>query len=470
MIKISDLSNSRILVLGDVMLDRYLFGSTERVSPEAPVPVVSVNNIDDRPGGAANVAMNLSKIGVKTRIFGFIGDDIEGTSLEKILATEKIRCNLRKIKDSFTTTKTRIQSRGQQLIRYDRDTFPQKHYSFFNELKKNLTSIDAVIISDYAKGVISNISEIVDLCKDNKIPILVDPKGIDFGKYEGADILTPNQSEFEAIMGTCESEDLLVKKARDMIEDLKLGALLITRSDKGMLLVEKNGDHTFLDTRAVDVFDVTGAGDTVISILAASLSAGYSYIEAAKFANFAAGIVVGKIGTAYVTQAELQDYNRFSSASNEALKTLSQLDNLVNSYKGDSKKIVMTNGCFDILHAGHIAYLEQARSLGDKLIVAVNSDDSVKRLKGQARPINSLDDRVKVLSGLSAVDWIVTFNEDTPLKLITTLKPDILVKGGDYKIEEVVGGKEVIESGGEVQILCYEEGFSTSAIVEKLQS
>ena len=255
-----------------------------------------------------------------------------------------------------------------------------------------------------------------------------------------------------------------------MIKDFNLKALLITRSDKGMLLVERNGQATFLDTRAVDVFDVTGAGDTVISIFAASLSAGYSFIEAAKFANYAAGVVIGKVGTAYVTQAELQDYNSFSTVNNETQKTLSQLDNLVNLCRRDSKKVVMTNGCFDILHAGHIAYLEQARSLGDKLIVAVNSDDSVKRLKGQARPINSLNDRVKVLRGLSAVDWIITFDEDTPLKLITALKPNVLVKGGDYEIGEVIGGKDVIESGGEVQILCYEEGFSTSAIIEKLQT
>jgi D-beta-D-heptose 7-phosphate kinase / D-beta-D-heptose 1-phosphate adenosyltransferase len=470
MLKISDLSNSKILVLGDVMLDRYLFGSTERVSPEAPVPVVCVSDIDERPGGAANVAMNLSKIGVKTTIFGLVGDDLEGASLEQILVTEKIKCNLRKIKDLSTTTKTRIQSRGQQLIRYDRDAITQTHYSFFDALKKDLSSIDAVIISDYAKGVVTDISEIIDLCKSHKVPILVDPKGTDFRKYEGADILTPNQGEFEAIVGPCGSDKLLVEKAREMIKGFNLKALLITRSDKGMLLVERNGEATFLDTRAVDVFDVTGAGDTVISIFAASLSAGYSFIEAAKFANYAAGVVVGKIGTAYITQAELQDYNPFSTVNNDTQKTLSQLDNLVNLCRRDSKKVVMTNGCFDILHAGHIAYLEQARSLGDKLIVAVNSDDSVKRLKGQARPINSLNDRVKVLRGLSAVDWIITFDEDTPLKLITALKPNVLVKGGDYEIGEVIGGKEVIESGGEVQILCYEEGFSTSAIIEKLQT
>ena len=470
MLKISDLSNSKILVLGDVMLDRYLFGSADRVSPEAPVPVVSINSVDERPGGAANVAINLSKIGVETIIFGLIGDDLEGASLEKILINEKIQCNLRKIKDLSTTTKTRVQSRGQQLIRYDKDAILQESYSFFDELKKNLSSIDAVIISDYAKGVINNISEIIELCKINKIPILVDPKGTDFGKYEGVDILTPNQSEFEVIMGVSGSDEMLVQKARDMIKDLDLKALLITRSDKGMLLVERNGEYTFLDTRAVDVFDVTGAGDTVISSFAASLSAGHTYNEAANFANFAAGIVVGKIGTAYINQTELKEYNPFSKVSNMKQKTLSKLEKLVNLCRKDSEKIVMTNGCFDILHAGHIAYLEQARSLGDKLIVAVNSDDSVKRLKGEARPINSVDDRVKVLSGLSSVDWIITFEEDTPLKLITALEPDILVKGGDYEVEEVVGSKEIIESGGEVQILCYKEGFSTSAIIEKLKT
>jgi D-beta-D-heptose 7-phosphate kinase/D-beta-D-heptose 1-phosphate adenosyltransferase len=470
MLNIPDFSKTKIFVMGDVMLDRYLFGLTDRVSPEAPVPVVRITETDDRPGGAANVAINLSKVGIQTSLFGVVGQDAEGALLENLLISENIECNLIKIENLNTTIKTRIQSRGQQLIRFDRDSSLERGRSFKEEVEKNLLDIDAIIISDYAKGVTSDIAEIINICNANDVLTLVDPKGLDFKKYTGVDILTPNQNEFEAVAGACDSDNRLVEKALEMIRDLKLKALLITRSNKGMLLVRSNGEHHFLDTEARDVFDVTGAGDTVIAIFAAAIASGADILSAAKIANLAAGVVVGKIGVAYIDQMELQSQISKSSKDNQGIQSLSQLQDLVNFSRRNSEKVVMTNGCFDILHAGHIAYLEEAKNLGDKLIVAVNDDNSVKQLKGSMRPINSLNDRMMVISGLACVDWVISFSEETPLSLIKNIKPDVLVKGGDYSIDGVVGGEEVIQNGGEVKVLSFKKGFSTSAIIKKLQT
>ena len=470
MLKVPDFSKAKIFVMGDVMLDRYLFGSTDRVSPEAPVPVVRITKTDDRPGGAANVAINLSKVGIQTSLFGVIGQDLEGRLLENLLISENIECNLKTTENLNTTIKTRIQSRGQQLIRFDRDAALERVQSFKKDVESNLLDIDAIIISDYAKGVTSGIAEIIKICKANHILTLVDPKGLDFKKYTGVDILTPNQNEFEAVVGECDSNNCLVEKALEMIRELELKALLITRSDKGMLLVRSNGEHYFLDTRARDVFDVTGAGDTVIAIFAAALASGTDILSSAKIANLAAGVVVGKIGVAYIDQMELQNQISKSFEDNRGIQSLSQLNKLVNFSHRNSEKIIMTNGCFDILHAGHIAYLEEAKSLGDRLIVAVNDDNSVKQLKGSMRPINSLNDRMMVLSGLACVDWVISFSEETPLSLIKKIKPHVLVKGGDYSLDDVIGGKEVIQNGGEVRILSFKKGFSTTAIIEKLQT
>jgi D-beta-D-heptose 7-phosphate kinase/D-beta-D-heptose 1-phosphate adenosyltransferase len=470
MLKVPDFSKAKIFVMGDVMLDRYLFGSTDRVSPEAPVPVVRITKTDDRPGGAANVAINLSKVGIQTSLFGVIGQDLEGRLLENLLISENIECNLKTTENLNTTIKTRIQSRGQQLIRFDRDAALERVQSFKKDVESNLLDIDAIIISDYAKGVTSGIAEIIKICKANHILMLVDPKGLDFKKYTGVDILTPNQNEFEAVVGECDSNNCLVEKALEMIRELELKALLITRSDKGMLLVRSNGEHYFLDTRARDVFDVTGAGDTVIAIFAAALASGTDILSSAKIANLAAGVVVGKIGVAYIDQMELQNQISKSFEDNRGIQSLSQLNKLVNFSHRNSEKIIMTNGCFDILHAGHIAYLEEAKSLGDRLIVAVNDDNSVKQLKGSMRPINSLNDRMMVLSGLACVDWVISFSEETPLSLIKKIKPHVLVKGGDYSLDDVIGGKEVIQNGGEVRILSFKKGFSTTAIIEKLQT
>jgi len=307
MINIPDFSRTKIFVMGDVMLDRYLFGSTDRLSPEAPVPIVSVSRTEERPGGAANVAVNLSRLGVRTCIFGVVGDDEDANILENILIKENIECILKRVDCLNTTIKTRVQSHGQQIIRFDKDSFIKKENLPDQNFESIFSETDAIIISDYAKGVTSDIDSVIKICRDKNIFILVDPKGMDYEKYRGADILTPNQTEFESIVGKCDSDKILIKKALGMIKNLALGAILITRSHKGMLLVTSKGKSSFLDANARDVFDVTGAGDTVIAVFAAAVAAGADLLDAAELANYAAGIVVGKIGVASIDVNQLRN-------------------------------------------------------------------------------------------------------------------------------------------------------------------
>jgi D-beta-D-heptose 7-phosphate kinase/D-beta-D-heptose 1-phosphate adenosyltransferase len=309
----------------------------------------------------------------------------------------------------------------------------------------------------------------IDLCRNADIPVLVDPKGSAFDKYRGATVLTPNQSEFESVAGVCESDDKLVECARNMIADLDLGALLVTRSEKGMLLVEASDEPVFLSTRAREVFDVTGAGDTVIAVLAGALASGESLAAAAALSNFAAGLVVRKTGVASVSPAEIRAALHQRGQGGRGLVTEDELAAMVGEAKTHGETVVMTNGCFDFLHAGHVAYLEEAKSLGDRLIVAVNDDDSVRRLKGDGRPVNALQDRMAVLAGLAAVDWVVPFSEDTPARLIQKMLPDVLVKGGDYQPQDIAGAKDILKNGGEVRVLAFREGHSSSNIIEKLR-
>ena len=468
-ISVPEFSRARVLVTGDVMLDRYLFGSTGRISPEAPVPVVHVTNAEDRAGGAANVAVNLASLGVDTTLFGLIGKDEAGKALESALAIHGIDSRLLAVGDWPTTTKTRVQSRGQQLIRLDQEQPPGNGSEKLSAaLSKRLKNANAVVLSDYGKGALHDISSMIDACRAAGLPVLVDPKGTDFARYRGATLLTPNQSEFEAVAGPCDSDELMVERAREMINDLDLLALLITRSEKGMLLVQESDDPVFLPARAREVFDVTGAGDTVIALLAGALASGEDLRSAAALANLGAGLVVGKIGVASVTPSELSAALHRRGEGGRGMTSQQDLSALVSEARARKQKIVMTNGCFDVLHAGHVAYLEEAKGLGDKLIVAVNDDDSVQRLKGDPRPINSLNDRMSVLAGLAAVDWVVPFAEDTPKALIKAVLPDVLVKGGDYRSDEIVGAKEVLNNGGEVRVLAFREGHSSSRIIEKL--
>jgi len=459
-----------VVVVGDVMLDRYLLGGTGRISPEAPVPVVHVQETDDRPGGAANVAVNLARLGVNTTLLGVVGQDDEAKALESALLERSIDCHFTTSTDWPTITKTRVQSRGQQLIRLDREASIGPESSQLTQLlKAHLRNTHAVILSDYGKGSLGDVAAMIAACRDAGVPVFVDPKGAEFAKYRGATLLTPNQGEFEAVAGMSETDEGLVGCAAALILDLDLAALLVTRSEKGMLLLEDGGDPEFLSTRAREVFDVTGAGDTVIAVLAAALASGESLKSAAQLANLAAGLVVGKIGAASVTPSELRVALHQRGQGGRGLVSETDLKSLVDEARERDEKIVMTNGCFDVLHAGHVGYLEEAKSLGDRLIVAINDDDSVRRLKGDPRPINELQDRMSVLAGLAAVDWVVPFSEDTPLDAIRTVLPDVLVKGGDYQADEIAGSKDVLQGGGEVRVLAFRDGHSSSRIIDKLK-
>ncbi len=469
-VSIPDFSKAHVVVAGDVMLDRYLFGSTERISPEAPVPVVHVHETDDRPGGAANVAVNLASLGVSTRLVGVVGKDPAAEALRDIMQSRGIQCDFHGLDDRPTITKTRVQSRGQQLIRLDQeDSSAMGGDALLKVLQASIKGAGAVVLSDYGKGALGEVSAMIALCRKAGIPVLVDPKGTDFEKYRGASVITPNQSEFEAVAGRCDSDEELVQRARAMLENLELDALLVTRSEKGMLLVESGMDPVFLSTQAREVFDVTGAGDTVIATLAGGLASGQDFASAAALANVAAGLVVRKIGVASVTPGEISVSLHQRGQGGRGLVGPSALRLMVAESRQRGERVIMTNGCFDVLHAGHVSYLEEAKSLGDRLIVAVNDDASVKRLKGDSRPINALEDRLLVLAGLAAVDWVVPFSEDTPASLIAEVLPDVLVKGGDYTAAQIAGAKEVLQNGGEVRVLAFRDGHSSSRIIDKLR-
>ena len=468
-ISIPDFSRTRVVVAGDVMLDRYLFGSTGRISPEAPVPVVHVRETDDRPGGAANVAVNLASLGVETRLVGVTGKDEAASALAAIMAAREIRCDFHAVDDRPTITKTRVQSRGQQLIRLDQeDVAPLTGSGLVDMLAKSIDGAGAVILSDYGKGALSEVEAMISACREAGVPTLVDPKGVDFSKYRGATLITPNQTEFEAVAGVCDSDEELVTRGQAMLTDLELDALLITRSEKGMLLIEAGQEPVFLSTQAREVYDVTGAGDTVIATLAAALASGQQMAASAALANVAAGLVVRKIGVATVTPGEISIALHQRGQGGRGLVGLPELKLMVGESRERDERIIMTNGCFDVLHAGHVSYLEEAKSLGDRLIVAVNDDDSVRRLKGDSRPLNALEDRLLVLAGLAAVDWVVPFSDDTPAALIAEVLPDVLVKGGDYKADEIAGAKEVLGNGGEVRVLAFRDGHSSTRIIDKL--
>ncbi|MFZ7155517.1 bifunctional D-glycero-beta-D-manno-heptose-7-phosphate kinase/D-glycero-beta-D-manno-heptose 1-phosphate adenylyltransferase HldE [Avibacterium avium] len=463
---------AKVLVLGDVMLDRYWFGATNRISPEAPVPVVRVQENEERAGGAANVAMNIASLNVPVQLLGLTGQDEAGSALSTMLEKQNIDCNFVQLASHPTITKLRVLSRHQQLLRLDfeEDFHNVESDLLLEKLQSAVQNFGALILSDYGKGTLNQVQAMIQIARQAKVPVLIDPKGTDFERYRGATLLTPNMSEFEAVVGKCHSEDDIVEKGLKLICDIELSALLVTRSEKGMTLLRPNQPPFHLPTEAKEVFDVTGAGDTVISVLATALADGRSFEESCYLANVAAGIVVGKLGTSTVSNVELENAIHGRTTTGFGVMNEQQLKEAVAQAKQRGEKIVMTNGVFDIIHPGHVSYLDNARKLGDRLIVAVNSDASVKRLKGESRPINPLEARMAVLAGLAAVDWVVEFSEDTPQRLISEVLPDLLVKGGDYKPEEIAGGKEVIANGGEVKVLNFENGFSSSNVINKIQS
>ena len=461
---------AQILVVGDVMLDRYWHGPTSRISPEAPVPIVKVEQIEDRPGGAANVALNISALGAGVSLTGLVGRDEAAEALTESMAAANVYSDFHCVDSRPTITKLRVISRHQQLIRMDfEDVFSANDAAALSEKALPLLAgVGALILSDYAKGALDDPQPLIQAAKSAGIPILVDPKGEDFSRYRGATLLTPNLDEFEAIVGHCADEQELVAKGEALMLAHDLQALLVTRGERGMTLLRPQEPELHLPARAREVFDVTGAGDTVIAVLAAALAAGEDMPQAVAMANLAAGIVVAKLGTAAISAPEMRRAINLEQGSERGAVSLDQLKITLDDARAHGEKIVFTNGCFDIIHAGHVGYLEQARGLGDRLIVAINSDESVVRLKGPGRPINPVDRRMAVLAGLESVDWVLSFDGDTPEALLETLQPDILVKGGDYDKESVVGWQIVESYGGRVQALSFFDDCSTTAIVEKV--
>mgnify|MGYP006099209807 FL=1 len=463
--------HARLLVIGDVMLDRYWHGEASRVSPEAPVPVVKVGNREDRPGGAGNVALNMAALGSAVRLVGIVGNDETGLELLSRLNAAGVYCDFLQSADKPTITKLRVIGQHQQLIRLD---FEQEFEAadiigLQGKVKSLIGDSQVMVLSDYGKGALQETANLIELGRSKDIPIIVDPKGTNFEKYRGATLLTPNLSEFEAVVGYSNNEEEFVNKGLRLVKDLNLEAILITRGEHGMTLIRPDSPELHLPARAQEVFDVTGAGDTVISVLAAAIAAGDGLADATALANLAAGLVVGKLGTAAISGPELRRAVLVELDSGRGVMTAEQLQIAVQDAKAHDEKIVFTNGCFDIVHAGHVGYLAKAKQLGDRLIVAINDDESAHRLKGPGRPINPVERRMAVLAGLEAVDWVVSFSEDTPEPLLEFLQPEILVKGGDYTMDEVVGGDYVNSYGGEVRVLEFLDDCSTSAIMEKMK-
>ena len=450
-----DFSHAHVLVAGDVMLDRYWHGATSRISPEAPVPVVRVQTDELRVGGAGNVALNITALGAGATLAALVGEDEAAETLRSQLVSGRVVCRLLATAQSRTITKLRVLSRHQQLIRLDfEDAFPAEAAAAMpGAVAEALDGMGALVLSDYAKGALVQAESMIAAARAAGVPVVVDPKGTYFGRYRGAGVLTPNLAEFEAVVGACADDDVLVQRGEALRDELSLDALLITRSERGMTLLERGQPPLHLPTQAREVFDVTGAGDTVVAVLAAGLAAGLALPQATQLANLAAGVVVGKLGTATVSLDELHTAMHAHAPLPTGVTDEATLLRRIEQAKAAGERVVMTNGCFDILHPGHIAYLQQARALGDRLIVAVNTDDSVRRLKGETRPVNTLDTRMLMLAALSSVDWVLPFDEDTPERLICALKPDILVKGVDYRIEDIAGGACVLAAGGEVRVL-----------------
>jgi D-beta-D-heptose 7-phosphate kinase/D-beta-D-heptose 1-phosphate adenosyltransferase len=463
---------ARVLVVGDLMLDRYWHGDTSRISPEAPVPVVHVADAEERAGGAGNVALNLAALGSATTLLGFTGEDEAAAALGKVLQEHNVECRFEAVQGNATITKLRVLSRHQQLIRLDFEDgfYHSDPAGLLASFEASLESMGAVVLSDYGKGTLQQAQDFINRARQRGVPVLVDPKGADFSIYHGATLITPNMHEFETVVGACRNDEEIVERGERLMQKLDLGALLITRSEKGMTLLQQDKPALHLPTHAREVYDVTGAGDTVISVLAAALAAGEPLADATAWSNLAAGIVVGKLGTAKVSVDELRRALREQNEVEQGIVDEDRLVALVQEARAHGEKVIMTNGCFDILHAGHVTYLEQAAALGDRLIVAVNDDASVKRLKGPERPVNTQERRMRVLAALDCVDWVVGFDEDTPTRLICRVLPNMLVKGGDNEPDKIPGGECVREAGGEVRVMTYVDGVSTTSIIGAIRT
>jgi len=462
-----------ILVIGDLIIDYYLWGSCDRISPEAPVQIIDIANETTVLGGAGNVVNNLKALGANVSVASVIGNDSNGLELIELLNDIEISTqNIVFEDDRKTSKKSRVIAVSQQVLRYDKesknDIQESSQINLLESVKNEIQKYDTVILSDYGKGVLTErvCQDIIQIAKRHNVKVLVDPKGSDFSKYKGAYLLTPNKKEAILASGIEINDD---KSINDALVKLKsqcdLEISLITLSEDGIAVFDDKMKK--FPTVAKEIFDVTGAGDTVIASIAYAISIGKDIDETAKFSNLAAGVVVGKIGSATVTLDEIEEYEAslHKSTSDAHIKSFEEIDKIVQRYKNTNKRVVFTNGCFDILHVGHVKYLQIAKSFGDVLIVGLNSDASVSRLKGPERPVNIAEDRAYLLAALEAVDYVVPFTKDTPYDLIKMIAPDVLVKGGDYEGKSVVG----TEFASELKLVDFVDGKSTTKTIQKIQ-
>lgn len=472
----SRFGEKRVLVVGDLMLDRYMWGDVSRVSPEAPVPVLRPHRDAERAGGAGNLALNLAALGLRVQLAGYVGDDDQARQLFQVWQDAHLGTDLvTTLSDRPTITKTRIIAGNQHVLRVDaEDLSPigeSDELGFRQRILAQLDNTDAVALSDYGKRVLSTelCQELIAETRRRRLAVLVDPKGRDYKKYAGATLLTPNLKELETVTGVPAHEpEALIEGGRRMVKELGLDAIVLTQGEQGMTFISP---EQTLHSPAVakEVFDVSGAGDTVVAALTAGILTGLDRIDMLQLANLAAGIVVAKIGTAPVERDELLEaLHPHGAYVVDSIYTLERLRGAVASWRASGERIVFTNGCFDLLHAGHVDYLQKAADEGERLIVALNTDRSVRALKGEGRPIVNQEDRAFLIAALAAVDAVILFDEETPMTLIEALRPDVLAKGADYTEDRVVGAKEVRSWGGDVVLVPLIEGKSTSELIRKI--
>jgi len=463
------------------MVDRYWYGAAERVSQEAPVPVVDVDRVEDRPGGAANVALNIAALGARCTLIGVVGEDAAAEQLRATLTAAGVSCEFVVAQNFSTITKVRVISQQQQLLRADfeiqvpGEAASDLHYRLASVLTaaKSADSaakgVQALVIEDYEKGTIVDAQLLISAANDADAPVIVDPKHKALSAFAGAAVVKPNEVELKQWLDPMPDDGELPAVLESLRVKNDIGALVVTRGSRGLIVADGSPKPLQVPARRVDVFDVTGAGDTVAATLACAIAGGLSVRPATRLANLAASIAVTRTGTVAVSAPELRALAEREARSDRGLLQIDQLLDFAQRARAADQKIVFTNGCFDILHAGHVAYLQEARALGDRLVVAINTDESVTRLKGPGRPVNGLERRAQVLAALSAVDWVVSFSEGTPENLLRALQPEVLVKGGDYTTETVVGADIVRGYGGDVKVLSLVANLSTTAIVDRLR-
>lgn len=474
---INRLGKAKIVVFGDFMVDEYLHGLVSRISPEAPVPVVLVKSITKRLGGAGNVVLNLKALGIQVASLSYFGNDTEGNwVVDRLNECGADTTGILQNNNTITSIKTRITAQNQQLLRYDQETVKEAPAEYVNFLSSRIDGLVqnacAVIISDYGKGTVTKDTAriVITAAKGQGIPVVVDPKGNDYKKYRGASACTPNRKEFQLAVGRdLDSEEDIADAAKNLCADCGIEYILLTRSEKGMSLIDgRTGKKKDYPALAKEVIDVTGAGDTVISVFTACFALGASHDDSCRLANLAASIVVSKFGAATATPMEIKELIEEKSCQHTKILSREEARKKAETLRAQGKRIVFTNGCFDILHAGHAASFSQARSHGDVLFLGLNSDASARRIKGEKRPIITQEDRAALLESIASIDYIVLFDEDTPEELIQVINPDVLIKGKDWEGRPVAGGEFVRKNGGEVCFIDLEKGLSTTNIIQKI--